>query len=82
MLVISTMQSPIMPPPEPEPVLLTPQAQATANLPRASIPKMTLDPEPAEAFMSAKVEPVGFYTYELTHELPMKCSGMCISVVG
>ena len=83
MVTISTMKTLIQP--ETSPIQMNPSDKTTekspdiSNLPRASLPKMTLDPEPETPILSPpKPTPVGYYTYELTHELPMKCAGMSV----
>lgn len=80
MLAISTMKVTMEPPTEPEaePNLIS-NSNANDNspvLPRASLPKMMIDFESKEHCMNPKKEkPKEYYTYELKHELPMKCAG-------
>ena len=81
MLAISTMKTPQDPPkpiPTPDIASDTDRAPSSPSLPRASMPKMTLDSDPVEDHCSPKKEVKSFFSYELKHELPMKCAGIII----
>ena len=49
-----------------------------SSFPRASLPNMTAELEPEVESGKRDEKKDGYYTYEFTHNLPVKCSGVIL----